>query len=496
MKNNNNLININKKLGVSTKWTFLEGFAVYGGGEIYEVYKFGETLDFNDKENPFYKEREKSEEIRRMMTKTHFVIRSFAGGRKYLDKKYFINTQAQKSEKYPHHTEDIIAYLRKVVNSKYVFWDLEKYFRYEEYESLWDIYSFSSLDWRKGTSLASNAFPLPVIKTWVKRWDKLKISYNDLWARLVFSVNIPDGVFEMYSKPIKVSGGISLSYILNDVRRIEFKEGWKEVLRKGIQDKLKDKPEDNLAVTLLEEEGRMDREKDIRFFPSKMRKEIIDFFTDKLASFMIERLELGFKDVSELLNIEDDEEFVKLFDVKARYPEFDNTGGIFFKAKLGNHTMYSNDVSPDFEKIEKIHFFDNLEPNDIIRGGNFLDILVPSWKTPGIWIGFHIPLDTIRNALKYYRYCGEGIKSAIKLILIGQYINKEDSRDLPLDYIVKAININTGMMVDISALFEYDSIGRFVDNTYAYYVVKDMLEFSTIKELDKLKYTIGDDDNE
>lgn len=58
---NNNLININKKLGVSTKWTFLEGFSVYGGGEIYEVYKFGETLDFEDKDNPYYKEREKSE---------------------------------------------------------------------------------------------------------------------------------------------------------------------------------------------------------------------------------------------------------------------------------------------------------------------------------------------------------------------------------------------------------------------------------------------------
>ena len=85
-------------------------------------------------------------------------------------------------------------------------------------------------------------------------------------------------------------------------------------------------------MTLLEEEGRMDREKDIRFFPSKMRKEIIEFFTDKLSSFMIERLELGFKDTSELLAIEDDEEFIKLFDVKARYPEFDNEGGIFFKS--------------------------------------------------------------------------------------------------------------------------------------------------------------------
>ena len=65
---------------------------------------------------------------------------------------------------------------------------------------------------------------------------------------------------------------------------------------------------------------------------------------------MIERLELGFKDTSELLAIEDDEEFIKLFDVKARYPEFDNEGGIFFKAKLGNHTMYSTKyVSPDLK---------------------------------------------------------------------------------------------------------------------------------------------------
>lgn len=129
MKNNNNLININKKLGVSTKWTFLEGFAIYGGGEIYEVYKFGETLDFADENNSFFKEREESEEIRRMMTKTHFVIRSFSGGRKYLDKKYFINTQAKNSEKYPHHVEDIIAYLRKVVSSKIYILELGKIFQ-------------------------------------------------------------------------------------------------------------------------------------------------------------------------------------------------------------------------------------------------------------------------------------------------------------------------------------------------------------------------------
>ena len=125
----------------------------------------------------------------------------------------------------------------------------------------------------------------------------------------------------------------------------------------------------------------------------------------------------------------------------------------------------------------------------------FLNIMVPSWKTPGIWLGFHIPITTIRDLLKYYRYCGNGIHSAIQQILTGQYINKEDSRDLPLDYTVHAININTGKIVDISSLFEYDSIGRFVDNSYAYHVAKYMVEYSTIKDLNELKY-IGDDKDE
>ena len=111
------------------------------------------------------------------------------------------------------------------------------------------------------------------------------------------------------------------------------------------------------------------------------------------------------------------------------------------------------------------------------------------------WLGFHIPITTIRDLLKYYRYCGNGIHSAIQQILTGQYINKEDSRDLPLDYTVHAININTGKIVDISSLFEYDSIGRFVDNSYAYHVAKYMVEYSTIKDLNELKY-IGDDKDE
>ena len=478
---NNNFININKKLGVSTKWTFLEGFAVYGGSEVYEIYKFGETIDFDDKDNPYYKEREKSEEIRKKMAKTHFVIKNFSGSHKYLDKKYFINNSAQNSEKYPDHTEDIIAYLRKVVNSKYVFWDLERYFKLEDHFSLWKIFSFYSFNGRENTIfLGGDIHPLPVVKKWVERYEDFKVRYRDLWKQLHYSVKIPNGIFAKYSKPILLSGSLDVSYAMRDIEG--YKEGWEDVLREGMSLKFDSRFYDDVECIFIEEEGRLDREHTIKTLPSQMRKEVREYIKNYLVSFMIERIKLSFKDSSELLSIEDEKEFIKLFDVKARYPEFDNVGGIFFKAKLGTIKMYSDDVSPDFEKLDKINFFDNIEPNDIIRGGNFLDIMVPSWKTPRIWLGFHIPLDTIRNALKYYRYC-DGIESAIKLILTGHYINKEDDHNLPLDFSVKAININTGKLVDISALFEYDSVGRFVDTSYAYHVAKYLVRFHTINDL-------------
>lgn len=493
---NNNLININKKLGVSTKWTFLEGFSTSGLGEKVEVYKFGNTINYlhclhikdNDQsDNSYYKSRERSEEIRGSMTIFLFVIKFYTDTNCIVNK-YYVSTTAQNSEKYPHHVEDIISYFRRNARSKHLFWNLERYFKLEEYRSLWQIFAFYSFDWGKDTFfLASEIQPLPVVKKWVKRYGDFKVRYRDLRGQLHYSVKIPNGIFGKYSKPIELSGSLDASYVLRDIEGR--KEGWEDILRQGMTSRFDSRFCDDVKCIFIEEEGRLDRERNIKDLPSQMRKEVKDYIKEYLISYMTERIKLSFRDSSELLTIEDDEEFVKLFDVKARYPEFDNTGGIFFKAKLGNHTMYSTKyVSPDFEKLGKINFFDNIEPNDIIRGGNFLDILVPSWKTPGIWLGFHIPLDTIRNVLKYYRYCGEGIESAIKLILIGQYINKEDSRDLPLDYVVKAININTEKLVDISSLFEYDSIGRFVDTSYAYHVAKYMVEFSTIKELDELKY--------
>ena len=38
--NKKTLENINKKLGVSDRWAFLEGFQTGNGWETYEVYKF------------------------------------------------------------------------------------------------------------------------------------------------------------------------------------------------------------------------------------------------------------------------------------------------------------------------------------------------------------------------------------------------------------------------------------------------------------------------
>lgn len=375
MKNNNNLININKKLGVSTKWTFLEGFSVYGGGEIYEVYKFGETLEFGEESNSFFKEREESEEIRRMMTKTHFVIRSFTGGRKYLDKKYFINTQARNSEKYPHHTEDIIAYLRKVVNSKYVFWDLEKYFRMEEYSSYWDIFPlYFSEDYGL---CGGETYTPPVFKKYVEKITEERVEIDHLFCGNIF-FKLPEGIPGRYSSPVSCSLYVSFLDIIYKTlqewdrcgSRPDDWEGKIENIFKNIIDtRIKD--------LKIYDERKKRRQSNFDILPHQMRKEIKDFLYT-LYKIVLERAEEKLANAQNFLTCENEKDMLYNFE-KHLDSSPERKDSLTFRVE--NHKINLLDYG-DKEKLKKII------PGRLTHWSDEYTILIEDPRNPKIFIGF------------------------------------------------------------------------------------------------------------
>lgn len=372
---NNNLININKKLGVSTKWTFLEGFSVYGGGEIYEVYKFGETLDFADENNSFFKEREESEEIRRMMTKTHFVIRSFTGERKYLDKKYFINTQARNSEKYPHHIEDIIAYLRKVVNSKYVFWDLEKYFRMEEYSSYWDIFPlYFSEDYG---ICGGETYTPPVFKKYVEKIAEERVEIDHLFCGNIF-FKLPEGIPGRYSSPVSCSLYVSFLDIIYKTlqewdrcgsRPDDWEERIKNIFKNIIDSRVKD--------LKIFDERKKRRQSNFDILPHQMRKEIKEFLYT-LYKIVLKRAEEKLANAQNLLTCENEKDmfynFEKQLDTSPEKKDY-------LTFRVENHKINLLDYG-DKEKLKKII------PGRLTHWSDEYTIFIEDPRNPKIFIGF------------------------------------------------------------------------------------------------------------
>ena len=372
---NNNLININKKLGVSTKWTFLEGLSVYGGGEIYEIYKFGETLDFADENNSFFKEREESEEIRRMMTKTHFVIRSFAGERKYLDKKYFINTQARNSEKYPHHIEDIIAYLRKVVNSKYVFWDLEKYFRMEEYSSYWDIFPlYFSEDYGL---CGGETYTPPVFKKYVEKIADERVEIDHLFCGNIF-FKLPEGIPGRYSSPVSCSLCVSFLDIIYKTlqewdrcgsRPDDWEERIKNIFKNIIDGRVKD--------LKIFDERKKRRQSNFDILPHLMRKEIKEFLYT-LYKIVLKRAEEKLANAQNLLTCENEKDMLYNFE-KQLDTSPEKKDSLTFRVE--NHKINLLDYG-DKEKLKKII------PGRLTHWSDEYTIMIEDPRNPKIFIGF------------------------------------------------------------------------------------------------------------
>lgn len=370
-----NLININKKLGVSTKWTFLEGFSVYGGGEIYEVYKFGETLDFADESNSFFKEREESEEIRRLMTKTHFVIRSFNGGRKYLDKKYFINTQARNSEKYPHHIEDIIANLRKIVNSKYVFWDLEKYFRLEEYSSYWDIFPlYFSEDYGL---CGGKTYTPPVFKKYAEKITEERVEIDHLFCGNIF-FKLPEGIPGRYSYPVSCSLYVSFLDIIYKTlqewdrcgnRPNDWEEQIENIFKNIIDSRVKD--------LKIYDERRKSKRSSFDILTHQMRKEIKDFLYT-LYKIVLERAEEKLANAQNLLTCENEKDMFYNFE-KQLDSSPERKDSLTFRVE--NHKINLLDYG-DKEKLKKII------PARLTHWSDQYSIFIEDPRNPKIFIGF------------------------------------------------------------------------------------------------------------
>lgn len=477
---NNNLININKKLGVSTKWTFLEGFSVYGGGEIYEVYKFGETLDFTDENNSFFKEREESEEIRRMMTKTHFVIRSFTGGRKYLDKKYFINTQARNSEKYPHHIEDIISYLRKVVNSKYVFWDLEKYFRLEEYSSYWNIFPmYFSEDYG---ICGGETYTPPVFKKYVEKITEERVYIDHLlYSNIHF--RIPEGIPGRYNFPINCTLYISCVDIIYKTLQEWDRSGkrpddWEDRI-KDIFKKIIDSRINNIKIY---DERRPSRKSSFDILPHPMRREIKEYLYP-LYKYYLERSEEKLAKAQKLLTCENDKDMLYNFEKQL---DSSPVRKDFLTFRVENHTMNLLDYG-DKEKLKKII------PGRLTHWSDEYSIYIEDPRNPGIFIGFSFHKE---NLVKFCDHIHKTPYEIIKDILSNKevfYIHEVWGEELK-EYFKYHLYILNPEYPQIGLSTEVEKLSTLHDKGYQFFDSSNIDEICNTLEENKVFENIKGDE--
>ena len=478
----NNLININKKLGVSTKWTFLEGFSVYGGGEIYEIYKFGETLDFGDESNSFFKEKEESEEIRKMMTKSHFVIRSFAGGRKYLDKKYFINTQAKNSEKYPHHIEDIIAYLRKVVNSKYVFWDLEKYFRMEEYNSYWDIFPmYFNEDYG---ICGGETYTPPVFKKYTKdiKYEKIKIDHL-FYSNIYFK--IPEGIPGRYNFPmncILYTSCVDVIYkTLQEWDRCgkrpdDWEEKIKDLFKKVIDSRINDLE--------IYDERNSRKKNSIDILSYQIRKEIKEYLYT-LYKYYLEKSEEKLAKAQNILTCEDEKDMLYNFE-KQLDSSPEKKDSLTFRVE--NHKINLLDYG-DKEKLKKII------PGRLTHWSDEYTILIEDPRNPEIFIGFTFYKDNIANFCKHiHKTPYEIIKDVLgnKGVFYTHEVWGEELREF-FKYHLYILNPKYPQ-IGLSA--EVENLSTLYDRGYQFFDSSNIDEICNILEENKVFDNIKGDDKD
>ena len=150
IKDENGYVNINKLLGVSDKWLYLEGFVVRGDRHTsYEVFKFGLKSNYPDDiwGSYYYKEKEDRVRLEKYNSTFQYLVkikhrndRDVTFDKNEIIEKFYINHSAQWGEKYKDHIEDVIKYLRENVSHKLAFMTLEEYFKKEEYMTVFDIF--------------------------------------------------------------------------------------------------------------------------------------------------------------------------------------------------------------------------------------------------------------------------------------------------------------------------------------------------------------------
>ena len=380
---NNNLININKKLGVSTKWVYLEGFTSIRGKQKVEVYKFGEASDYDaffeeddiSDLNPYYKSQEISEKMRGFMSKTHFVIHIYEKGYEVVKKKFFISSNTFSSEKYPHHVEDILIWLRSQIYTKYLYWELEKYFRMEEYESYWNIFPIY-FDEEYGICGGVTYTP-PVFKKYVEKITEERVEIDHLFCGNIF-FKLPEGIPGRYSSPVSCSLYVSFLDIIyktlqewdrSGSRPDDWEERIKNIFKNIIDSRVKD--------LKIFDERKKRRQSDFDILPHQMRKEIKDFLYT-LYKIVLKRAEEKLANAQNLLSCENEKDMLYNFEKQSdTSPE--KKDSLTFRVE--NHKINLLDYG-DKEKLKKII------PGRLTHWSDEYSILIEDPRNPKIFIGF------------------------------------------------------------------------------------------------------------
>ena len=333
--NKKKLENINKKLGVSEKWAFLEGFQIGNRWENYEVYKFCNLAEFIEdcsltdmsetsgiEQSDFFswKSRKESERIRKWASKTLIVIRVSEKGKKPQIKKYFINLEAQNSEKYPHQVEGIIKELRKEVSNKSIFFHLEKYLRLEKYYSFWEIFpkdeemkNFVYIEHEQTEMKYFSIHPYygGMYAEDCKHIFENYIDFRTVNSYLTSSLYFEEGCESFYSLPIEIYLNMtSLCCLIKDfikenpyISSKDFKNFFREMINEN---------KNCLLVKAIENEENY--YEGIYILPSRMRNEIIDMFTEELSDKVLEKVKILRENQKKLITCQDDSEISELFE--------------------------------------------------------------------------------------------------------------------------------------------------------------------------------------
>ena len=487
-----NLININKKLGVSTKWVYLEGFISIRGKQKVEVYKFGEASDYDaffeedniSDLNSYYKSQEISEKMRGFMSKTHFVIHIYEKGCEVIKKKFFISTNTYNSEKYPHHVEDILIWLRSHINTKYLYWELEKYFRMEEYESYWNIFPIY-FDEDYGICGGVTYTP-PIFKKYVKEITEERVDIDHLlYSNIYFK--IPEGIPGRYNYPINCTLYISsVDIIYKTLKGWDRYYGkrpddWEDVIKnifKGIIDS-------KINDIKIYDERRKSRRSDFDILPHQMRKEIKDFLYT-LYKIVLKRAEEKLANAQNLLTCENEKDMLYNFEKQIdTSPE--RKDSLTFRVE--NHKINLLDYG-DKEKLKKII------PARLTHWSDEYSILIENPRNTNTFIGFSFYKDSLKKACDY---TGKTVYEIIKdMLLIKEtsYILDVWGEEVDENFRYKVFILNPEYP-EIGLKVEIEELSTLRDRGYQFFDSSNIDEICNILEENKVFDNIkGDAKNE